>query len=161
MVSELQTNRLRFSFPIISFIDLDYQLFLKSDKPEGVVLGILANFDNVQPQEALEKLLKRVQETTHGELTFNRYINQLRVLSQLRNLQLLLNDAMVSISQYIKEEDDLFFKRGEQRGEQRGELRTKELFVKSLLTKTAMTSVQIADIAQVSVDFVEQVAKIK
>ena len=175
MAADLHTNRLSFSFPIISFAELDYELFLKSDKPEEIVFGVLANFNQQPPLEAVKQLVKRVRETTTGELTFNLYVNQLRILAQLRKRQSLLNEAMLSISQFFKEEDDVLFQRGELRGEQRGELRgeqrgelrgelrgeqrTKELFVRNLLTKTPMTTSQIADMAQVSVDLVEQVAR--
>lgn len=167
MAASLQTNRLTFSFPIVSFAELDYLIFLKSDKPEEIVLGILANFDPQPPHKAIEQLLKRVQETTAGELTFNRYVNQLRILAQLRNRQPLLNDAMLTISQFFNEEDDVLFKRGERLGEQRGELRgeqrgeqkTKEQIVKNLLIKTSMTHQQIAETAEVSVEFVERIVR--
>ncbi len=158
MALTLQTNRLTFSFPVISFIDLDYELFLQSDKPEEIVFGILANFDQQLPTDALTRLLKRVQETTTGELTFSLYVNQLRVLSQLRNLQPSLNEAMLSISQFFKEEDDILFQHGEQRGELRGEQKTKEQLIKNLLTKTTLTPDQIAEMAEVSVELVQKIA---
>ena len=91
----------------------------------------------------------RIKETTKGEFSLNRYFNQLRVLAQLRNLELNLKNAMDSIAEYIREERDVLFLRGLDKG--------KESFVKYLLNEGNKTFEQIADITGVSVDFVKAV----
>ena len=78
---------LKFRFSLVSLSTLDYHIFLNSDKPEEVILGILANFAGENPENALRQILVRVKETTTGDFSLNRYFNQLRVLAQLRNLE--------------------------------------------------------------------------
>ena len=87
MPTELERERLKFSYPLVSLSTLDYHIFLNSDKPEEIILGILANFKGENPENALKQILVRVKETTKGDFSLNRYFNQLRVLAQLRNLE--------------------------------------------------------------------------
>ncbi|PWK26992.1 hypothetical protein LV89_01804 [Arcicella aurantiaca] len=145
MPTELNRERLKFSYPLVSLSTLDYHIFLKSDKPEEIILGILANFKGENPENALKQILIRVKETTEGDFSLNRYFNQLRVLAQLRNLELNLKNAMDSIAEYIKEERDVLYLRGQ------------EKIIESLLTKLNYSLEQIADIAGVSLDFVKSV----
>jgi hypothetical protein len=87
MPTHLDREMLKFKFPIVVFSELDYHVFLNSNKPEEIVLGILANFEGEKPENALRQIISRVKETTKGQLSLDRYFNQLRVLAQLRNLE--------------------------------------------------------------------------
>jgi hypothetical protein len=151
MHTQIDIERLKFSFPLISLSDLDYHIFLNSDKPEEIILGILANFQGENPENALKQIIHRIEETTEGDLSLSRYFNQLRVLAQLRNLELNLKNAMDSIAEYIKEERDVLYLRGQEREQTK--------FVTYLLQEGNKTLEQIADIAGVAVDFVKLVQK--
>ena len=149
MPTELDRERLKFSYPLVSLSTLDYHIFLNSDKPEEIILGILANFKGENPENALKQILVRIKETTKGEFSLKRYFNQLRVLAQLRNLELNLKNAMDSIAEYIKEERDVLYLRGQEN--------EKAKFVTYLLREGNKTFEQIADIAETTVDFVKAV----
>ena len=149
MPTELDRERLKFSFPLVSLSTFDYHVFLNSDKPEEIILGILANFKGENPEKALKQILIRIKETTKGDFSLNRYFNQLRVLAQLRNLELNLKNAMDSIAEYIKEERDVLYLRGQEREQTK--------FVTNLLQKLNLPFEQIADVAGVTVDFVKSV----
>ncbi|WP_298355456.1 hypothetical protein [Runella sp.] len=151
MPTELDRERLKFSFPLVSLSTLDYHIFLNSDKPEEIILGILANFKGENPEDALKQILVRIKETTKGDFSLNRYFNQLRVLAQLRNLELNLKNAMDSIAEYIKEERDVLYLRGQEREQMK--------FVKNLLTETDFSLDKIAKVAGVAVDFVKSVQR--
>ncbi|GAB3988233.1 hypothetical protein GCM10028807_10440 [Spirosoma daeguense] len=153
MPTQLDSAYMKFHFPLISFAQLDYQLFLQSPQPEEVVLSILGNFKNQNPERVLKEIIQRVEETTEGDLALKKYFNQLRVLAQLRNLELILKTAMDSIAKHINEERDVLFLRGIDQGFNLGE----EKIVASLLTKLNYSLEQIAEIAGVSVDFVKKV----
>jgi hypothetical protein len=155
MPTELDRGRLKFSYPLVSLSTLDYHIFLNSDKPEEIILGILANFQGENPENALRQILVRVKETAKGDFSLNRYFNQLRILAQLRNLELNLKNAMDSIAEYIKEERDVLYLRGLDKGEAKAE----ERIVRNLLSKMSLTFEQIADIAGTTVDFVKSVNK--
>ncbi len=149
MPTKLDRERLKFSYPLVSLSTLDYHIFLNSDKPEEIILGILANFKGENPENALKQILVRIKETTQGEFSLKRYFNQLRVLAQLRNLELNLKNAMDSIAEYIKEERDVLYLRGQEN--------EKAKFVTYLLREGNKTFEQIADIAETTVDFVKAV----
>jgi len=151
MPTNLEREMLKFRFPIVALSDLDYHIFLNSDKPEEIILGILANFKGENPEKALKQILVRVKETTKGDFSLNRYFNQLRVLAQLRNLELNLKNAMDSIAEYIKEERDVLYLRGQEREQMK--------FVKNLLTETDFSLDKIAKVAGVAVDFVKSVQR--
>ncbi len=58
---------------------------------------------------------------------------------------------MDSIAEYIKEERDVLYLRGQER--------TEERIVRNLLSKMSLTLEQIADVAGVTVDFVKSVQR--
>ena len=153
MPTELDRKRLKFNFPLVSFLELDYHVFLNSNKPEEVILGILANFKGENPEDAIKQILVRIKETAKGDFSLNRYFNQLRVLAQLRNLELNLKNAMDSIAEYIKEERDVLFLRGLDKGKEQEQVK----FVTYLLQEGNKAYDQIADIAGTTVDFVKSV----
>ena len=149
MSTRLDREMLKFKFPLIALSTLDYHIFLNSDKPEEIILGILVNFKGENPEIALKQILVRVRETAQGDFSLKRYFNQLRVLAQLRNLELNLKNAMDSIAEYIKEERDVLYLRGQEKVEIR--------FVTFLLREGNKTFEQIAEIAGTTVDFVKAV----
>jgi hypothetical protein len=153
MPTQLNEELLQFKFPLVSLSELDYHIFLTSNKPEEIILSILANFKNEEPESVLKQIINRIEETTKGDFSLDRYFNQLRVLAQLRNLELKLKSAMDSIAKYIKEERDVLYLRGLDKG--------KESFVLFLLKEDIRTLEQIADIAGVTVDFVKAVKQKK
>ena len=81
MPTELDRERLKFSYPLVLLSNLDYRIFLNSNKPEGIILSILANFKGENPENALKHILVRVKETTTGDFSLNRYFNQFRNFS--------------------------------------------------------------------------------
>lgn len=149
MATRLDRPNLTFSFPLISFATLNYRLFLHSDHSEEVLLSVLANFDGDTIDTALQQIVRRIEETSGGDFSLRKHINQLPVLAQLRNLGVQLKSAMDSIAQFISPEKDAFYLIGQERAEER--------FVRSLLTEPDMTVERIAKLAGVTVEFVEQV----
>lgn len=150
MPTHLNSKRMKFDFPLISFADLDYHIFLKSSQPEEVVLGVLANFKGESSEKALEQIIQRIEETTKGDFALKRYFKQLRVLAQLRNLGENLKDiAMDSIAKFVSIEKDAAYMIGREK--------EKEEVVSNLLQKLNLSFDQIADIVGVSVDFVRSV----
>jgi hypothetical protein len=140
----IETKWLKFCFQLISFSEIDYRVFLKSSKPEEVILGILADLED---KDSITDIVQRVVETSESEFAMKRYFIQLRILAQLRNLTVEIEKNMESISTFFDEEKDIFV------------IRAKRKFVHNLLTKTEHPIEQIADIAGVSLDFVLEIKK--
>jgi hypothetical protein len=150
MLTKLEEERMKFDFRLISFAQLDYELFLKSEKPEEVLLAILADFKQRNPEMVVRQVIDRIEATTQGDFSLKRYFQQLRVLAQLRSLETQIDKTMDSIAEYINEEKDVLYIRGERKGISKGNRK----FVTYLLENTSQTVEQIARTADVSVAFV-------
>ncbi len=66
----------------------------------------------------------------------------MRILAELRKLDLKIDEIMESIAKYLNEENDYFV------------VKAKRKMVEKLLTKTNHTLAEIAEFASVSIDFV-------
>ena len=165
MPTWLNSRRMRFEFPLINFLEIDYRIFLNSTKPEEIILGILADFKQDRSEKALVQIIQRIEETTSGDFALKRYFRQLRILAQLRNLDLKLTETMDSIAQYMDITRDIGYKYGLLKGEkegmekgmEKGINKGKEPVVRNLLTQTDFTVEQIASLAEVSIDFVKKI----
>jgi hypothetical protein len=85
----------------------------------------------------------------------------LLVLGRLRKLELNIQEIIDSISQYIKIEEDVLYLKGIEQGIEKGSEDTSESksrqFVISLLTGTDFSVEKIANLASVSIEFVEKI----
>jgi len=86
MPTEIQHTNLQFKYHLIDVMELDYELFIHSDKPEDVVVAILCDFKKKSPEYIIDTILNRLQKLNNDELDLSKYVTQLEVLSKLRNL---------------------------------------------------------------------------
>lgn len=167
MVTNLTTDDLAFRYNLISFKEIDYQLFLSSETPEEILLAVLANF---QPQESagiLKQLLDRLNETARGPLVFQKYIAQLRVLVQLRTIKPLLEAAMDNLTKYVNEQNDPFYVKGRnlgyllgtEKGIREGETKAQFQLIKNLLAETEFSDEKIAHLTGATVTIVKKVRR--
>lgn len=147
--TQIESKQLSYNFPLITFSELDYHIFLKSDKPEEIILGILANFREEDPENILKEIIHRIEKTADGDFSLRRYVKQLRVLSQLRNLEIEIEKNMISIAEYIDEERDVLYIRGRKKEQTK--------FVTNLLKESVFSIEKIAEITGVSLDFVKNI----
>lgn len=151
MSVRLTHRKMQFEFSLISFAQLDYRLFLQSERPEEVVLAVLADFHGDNAVDVLTQIVRRISETTGSDLSLKRHINQLRILTQLRNLDISLTTVMDSIASFFKEEKDFLYIRGQEH--------TEAKIISNLLTNTDFSAEKIADLAGVPVEFVRTVQR--
>ena len=94
MPTDIQHTNLQFRYELINIMDIDYELFIHSNKPEDVVVAILCDFKKKSPEYIIDTILDRLQKLNNDELDLSKYVTQLEVLSKLRNLQdLFINKA--------------------------------------------------------------------
>lgn len=153
MSTQLEQKTLSYHFSLINLSTIDYRLFVNSVKPEEVILGIWANFAKKKPNEVIKHIINRIEETARGDFALKKYYQQLRVLSQLRQLETLTDSIMLTVSEFFKEEKDPLYIRGAKKAE---EVAQKE-FVVSLLKNTDFSASKIAQIVGVPEAFVEDV----
>jgi endonuclease III len=65
--------------------------------------------------------------------------------------------AMEAVNKFFKEERDPLFHRGEARGKVEGEVKKSYDVVENLLIKLGLSDEKAAEIAEVSIDFVQKV----
>ncbi|HEY5393010.1 MAG TPA: hypothetical protein VIJ92_01400 [Ginsengibacter sp.] len=163
MATNIVNDNFSFHYDIISLSSIDYKIFLKSGKPEEKILAILANFENEEPASAIKNILQSVKDSSGSSFAENRYLNQLRVLGQLRNFKNQFDKAMESISTFFKEENDPLFYRGEvkglEKGLQKGREETREEIISNLLGKLGLSDEQVASIANAPLKLVQKIRK--
>lgn len=142
MPTELNTEDLDFKYRLLSIKTIDYKTFLKSNKPEEIVFAVLSNFGIEKPENAIEKIILRLEETTKTELTLKKYLRQLRILAELRKLDFKIDEIMESIAKYVNEETDYFV------------VKSKKKIVENLLKESGLPLDKIAKMVGVTIDFV-------
>lgn len=140
-----------FQFQLINITQFDYLRFLNSTNPEEIILAVLGDFGNENPEKALSQIINRLQETKTDQTTLQKHFRQLRILAKLRKLDLKFDDMIQNMAKYIDAESDYFYIKGQETEQTK--------FVKNLLQKLDLTINQIADIAGVSVDFVKSIQR--
>ncbi|MCU0347477.1 MAG: hypothetical protein MUC59_11065 [Saprospiraceae bacterium] len=83
---KVQFCGLNFEYPVYAIEDYSYQSFLSSDKPEEVVLSILANREELSGAEIVDLIVERLIALRGQKRELNKFIKQLKVLSILRKL---------------------------------------------------------------------------
>ncbi|MDJ1505397.1 hypothetical protein [Xanthocytophaga agilis] len=167
MSTRIEKENLTFSFYLIQLSQIDYELFLSSDKGDEIVFAVLANFGTTTPETAASLIVQRLNQTSINKVERDRHLQQLRVLANLRKLTPFVEIMIESISQYIKEEDDFLFKKGQLKGKEEGikegklegiEQKTRETIVK-FLKDGVLTTQQLASYFDVTEEFVEDLRK--
>ncbi|MFP4343023.1 MAG: hypothetical protein ACLFQO_21460, partial [Cyclobacteriaceae bacterium] len=76
-----------FAFTLINTQSYDYEVLLHSQVPEEVIFAILGDFKNEQLENIVSNILNRLVQVIPDKKKLQRYIQQLLVLSKLRNLE--------------------------------------------------------------------------
>jgi predicted transposase/invertase (TIGR01784 family) len=163
MTDHIRSGSMNFKYELIALSAIDYHLLLRSDNPEEKMLAILADLGSGNPKRVIENIVSQVINTSIGNFSKLRHMQQLRILSQLRNLAPDNLEIMDSVANYMSEEKDIFYRRGElkgiEKGIEKGVEKGKTAFVKNLLLKTDFTIAKIADLSDVTEAFVKKVKK--
>jgi hypothetical protein len=166
MRTSLPKEEIFTGFELKNLSQLDYQTVLYSDIPEEIILAILCDFKEEEVQVVLHKIITRLQALSKDDITLQKYIRQILLLSRLRNLTTLTTKQLKDMAIVYDIEKDPLYKegvlkgelRGELRGEQKGELRKTIQGVKKALDQNLSIS-QITIIFDVREDFVLKVQK--
>ncbi|WP_420267040.1 hypothetical protein [Candidatus Magnetominusculus dajiuhuensis] len=123
MKDSLSSETTTHKYNLIDMRDVDCEKFLYSDKPEEVIISILCNYQKKGVKIFVRDILSRLKELVPEETLRGKYIRQVEVLSQLRDLQgEILKEAEEMALMYDMERD-VRFKQGLLKGEQQGLLK--------------------------------------
>lgn len=152
---------LKYNCNLIALNTIHYRLFLSSGYAEEKILAVLGDFGEEEPELVLRSVVSEITSSSQGDFAQNRYLQQLRIIIQLRNLAKEFNKIMETVSKFFKEEKDPFFIKGESKGLQKGELKGKlegkAEVVRNLLKAGRFTISEIAGFANVEEAFVEEI----
>ncbi len=159
MTDHIHSEPMNFKYSLIALSSIDYHLLLRSDHPEEKMLAILADLGDGDPKRTIENIVTQVVASSKGNFSKLRHVQQLRILAQLRNLASDNLEIMDSVANYMSEEKDIFYRRGELKGIAKGVEKGKAAVVKNLLLNTDFTIAKIAALSDVTEAFVKKVKK--
>ncbi len=143
-------KNMNFNYGVIWVRDFPHTEFIQSNEPEEVVFSILTDFQGKPAEEIIDEILKHLQKLLGNTLALQKFIAQLRILSQLRNLHVQTikkSNSMLTMKGMSIEKDPLF--------QQGMELKTFN-FVKNLLEE-GFEIPRIARLADVSIQTVNAI----
>lgn len=145
-----------FKYHLINLREIDCELFINSSRPEEIILGILANFKGQNSASVIQGILKNLKRQVRNPRSLHRYLTQLEILAELRNLQPLTIQQIDIMPITYDITKDLRFQQGIEQGiEQGATLKTRKI-VEKMLSTGKYSLREIAEIAEVSIDFVIQ-----
>jgi hypothetical protein len=126
MQSQIIDNDINYSYTIIDMKNIDCEKFIKMDTPDSLVLAILCDFKDNNPQDIVNFIIKRLHDKTKSdEKAFRKYIIMLEELSTNRNLLEFIKKGEDMLSQINYETLPSFYlglEKGEIRGIEKGKL---------------------------------------
>ncbi len=161
MSTELPNNLIFIGFNLLDFKKIDYEKLLSSQIPEVIILAILANHKKIDKELVIRSILFKLKKVCEHRSTLQKFINQLHVLSKLRNLEpnVIKNSEQMPIDIAIT--DYHAYHQGHAKGLALGQetaIKKIEQAVIKMLKSGKHTNEEIADILSVSLEFVQQIA---
>ena len=83
----IEQENLSYRFHIINICEIPYQDFIKTNAPEAIVMAILGDTQNQTPQKVIDDVMIALKNNTIDEIELRKFLAQLQVISNLRNLQ--------------------------------------------------------------------------
>jgi predicted transposase YdaD len=162
-------------FLLISLNQYSSQNLVSSQLPGEIILAVLGDFEGQDPMEVLKKMLTRLKETSTNEMALRKYTRQLAMLARLRNLTTETQKQITDMGLIDNITDDPLYQEGVLKGMEKGILKgiekgilkgreegikkgMRNVIVKMLKDRT-LSMEKIAELAEVTVEYVQQVAK--
>ena len=152
MVSRLPDNEIISGFELLSINTFPYQRFLTSNAPEVIIFGILADFEGKDPKDASRVILEKLLALNLDDSLLGKFISQLEILSNLRNLNQIVNQSIRAMPVTLDIRKSSFYQEGMKEGKE-------EAIVEILksMHKRGMSISEMAEIVGVSQEYVDSV----
>ena len=149
MANTISYDYLHYTYPLMDIRSVSAEPFLNSDKPIEIILAVLCAYQD--KDMLVEKILQRLKDTVVEELRLSKYIRQLEIFSQLRNLQNTVHQKKEAMSIMFDIEKDPVYQEGEKHGEE-----NKALAVAKVMKQAGEPVDKIAAYTQLSATEIEQ-----
>jgi len=149
-----------FHFDLINIQDFSYKTFINADSPEELMLTILSDFEDKSAEQIADLIFSRAKKMMNETNQRGKFVNQIEILSKLRNLDVIIQQYIQNtMALDLKIEDTFTYKKGKLEGKLEGEKKEKDKMIISLYKKGKLSIQDIADAAEVSVEYVEALIK--
>jgi len=165
MKNHIHSEYLQYQFQMVVLSVVDYRSFLSADSSEERLLAILGSFGNTGRLQAIEHIVKEVIAGSKDDLSKQRCLRQLLILSNLRKLAPEIKTIMESVAKWFQKERDVLYLIGQEEGREQGreqgiaqgeEKKTLEV-IKALLLNTTHSIHEIAKLVNVPESLVLEV----
>jgi predicted transposase YdaD len=86
MRNAIKHPNLNFNYKIIDVSSIDYHQLVESNFPEAIIVAILSDFQQENPEEVIATILRNLRNCVDENAQLQRYYAGLEILSELRNL---------------------------------------------------------------------------
>ena len=162
MSDRVHGYNLRYCYKVLDMRNQDSKYFLNSNNPDALVLAILCDPKNLEPNALVAHIIKELRRL-HGDKLDNLRdsLKMLDVLSGNRGLQdiveetinMYIDEEKLGIYQAVKKKSEA---KGEARGIKKGETRGLNKMVLKLLAK--LPPEQVAELSDMSLDEIQAIA---
>ncbi len=120
MKSTLEEDNITYSYTIIDMKTVDCEKFLYADRPEEVIISILCDYKGRDVKMFIREILERIRELVKEETLQSKYIRQLEILSNLRDLQNYVGEEVDKMAFTFDLTKDYRFQQGMEKGIEKG-----------------------------------------
>lgn len=96
------------------------EVFINSNVPEEVILAILCDFGEDQPQKVVQQILYNLSKLLRQSTRIKKYQKQLLTLSRLRKMELIVKTEVEAMTIHYDIETDGLYLQGKEEGIERG-----------------------------------------
>ncbi len=153
LVDLIAGEKTNYAFTLVNIQDYTYRSLLTSAVPEEIMLAILSDFQNEDPGTVVKQIIESLKRASDDTVKLQRYIRQLTVFAGLRNLREETRkqiETMAIETNFDISKDSLYLE-----GVEKGIEESKRRLVVNLLNNTKLSVTDIAQVAEVSQQYVE------
>ncbi|MEM0997793.1 MAG: hypothetical protein AAGN35_11955 [Bacteroidota bacterium] len=167
MRSELRPEEVMHGFELINLPGMDFNEFLSAKTPEEVIFAILADHGEADPSTVMQLIVNRLVEVENNRTEQMKFLQQLRVISRIRNLEYTLTEKTKNMPLYLDLKEDSFYQKGVitgraegiAKGEAKGEAKAKLEMIIKLLRADALPIEKLAQMVDLPADRIRAIKK--
>ncbi len=162
MQTELEEKHVFRHFEVLSLNELDFTQMLQSQIPAEIVLAILSDFKGADPEKIIRLIVEKLKKYSENDTALEKFIEQLNVLSNLRNLEKKTIKTIKNMPITFNIEDSYTYQLGKKKGRVEGKKEGKkegkdEAIAIMMLLQSGTEPAQIAEDLEVSIELVREI----
>jgi hypothetical protein len=118
--NHLITLGLEHRFEVIVLKQIPKEKFIHSNVPEEVVLAILCDFGEDNPEDVVKQILAHLHKICRKSVRLKKYQKQLLILSRLRKMELIVQTQVEAMTIHYDIETDGLYLQGIEKGIEEG-----------------------------------------